>query len=131
MTIFLVKSKLSTAKKSKTTTFSRVFQIFLTIFLVKSKLNFWTKNEDFEQCDTNKTFIKVQNLIWFLQHHKLENRWQSKKFYSSTHCGKNSNFGSKIFFVINKTETQDFFNSISMQNQIQIFEQKFEFCLSV
>ena len=33
-------------------TFSRVFHtnFFLTIFLVKSKLNFWTKNEDFEQC---------------------------------------------------------------------------------
>ena len=42
LTIFLVKSKLSTAKKSKTTTFSRVFHqnFFLTIFLVKSKL--WT-----------------------------------------------------------------------------------------
>ena len=51
LTIFLVKSKLSTAKKSKTTTFSRVFtQNNSTIFLGKSKLNFWTKNEDFEQC---------------------------------------------------------------------------------
>ena len=41
LTIFLVKSKLSTAKKSKTTTFSRVFhpKIFLTFFLVKSKLS--------------------------------------------------------------------------------------------
>ena len=52
---FLVKSKLSTAKKSKTTTFSRVFHEFFTRkkidnFLVKSKLNFWTKIEDFEQC---------------------------------------------------------------------------------
>ena len=48
---FLVKSKLSTAKKSKTAPFSRVFtQNNSTIFLVKSQLNFWTKNEDFEQC---------------------------------------------------------------------------------
>ena len=47
LTIFLMKSKLSTAKKSKTTTFSRVFP---PNFLGKSKLNFWTKNEDFEQC---------------------------------------------------------------------------------
>ena len=41
LTIFLVKSKLSTAKKSKTTTFSRVFhpKFFLTIFLVKAKLS--------------------------------------------------------------------------------------------
>ena len=40
LTIFLVKSKLSTAKKPKTSTFSRVFpQFFLTIFLVKSKLS--------------------------------------------------------------------------------------------
>ena len=51
LTIFLVKSKLSTAKKSKTTTFSRVFHPQkIDDFLGKSKLNFWTKNEDFEQC---------------------------------------------------------------------------------
>ena len=50
LTIFLVKSKLSTAKKSKTTTFSRVFHSKkIDNFLGKSKLNFWTKNEDFEQ----------------------------------------------------------------------------------
>merc|ERR1711860_32915 len=51
LTIFLVKSKLSTAKKSKTTIFSRVFhpRKFGNV-LGKSKLNFWTKNEDFEQC---------------------------------------------------------------------------------
>ena len=49
--IFLVKSKLSTAKKSKTTTFSRDFHPKkIDDFLGKSKLNFWTKNEDFEQC---------------------------------------------------------------------------------
>ena len=52
LTIFLVKSKLSTAKKSKTTTFSRVFHPKqFDNFLGKSKLNFCTKNEDFEQCD--------------------------------------------------------------------------------
>ena len=51
LTIFLVKSKLSTAKKFKTTTFSRVFHPQkIDNFLKKSKLNFWTKNEDFEQC---------------------------------------------------------------------------------
>ena len=51
LTIFLVKSKLSTAKKSKTAAFSRVFtQNNWTTFLGKSKLNFWTTNEDFEQC---------------------------------------------------------------------------------
>ena len=44
LTIFLVKSKLSTAKKSKTTTFSRVFHPKkIDNFLGKSKLNFWTK----------------------------------------------------------------------------------------
>ena len=47
-------TKLSTAKKSKTSTFSRVFHPKkLTIFsenLENLKLNFWTKNEDFEQC---------------------------------------------------------------------------------
>ena len=48
---FLVKSKLSTAKKSKTTTFSQVFHPKnVGNFLGKSKVNFWTKNEDFEQC---------------------------------------------------------------------------------
>ena len=50
--IFLVKSKLPTAKKSKTAAFSRVVtHNNSTIFLRKSLLNFWTKNEDFEQCD--------------------------------------------------------------------------------
>ena len=52
LTTFLFKSKLSTAKRSKTTTFSRVCHPKkLTIFLGKSKLNFWRKNYDFEQCD--------------------------------------------------------------------------------
>ena len=52
LTIFLVKSKLSTAKKPKTTTFSRVFHPKKsTILLGKSKLDFCTKKyEDFEQC---------------------------------------------------------------------------------
>ena len=87
-TIFLVKSKLSIATKSKTTTFSRVFhprknrQFFSWIqscqqlkspkpqhfhefltpqkignFLGKSKLNFWTKNEDLEQCAPPSSFF--------------------------------------------------------------------------
>jgi len=48
LTIFLVKSNLSTAKKSKTTTFSRVFHPKkIDNFLGKSKLHFWTKTEDF------------------------------------------------------------------------------------
>ena len=52
LTIFRVKSKLPTAKKPKTTTFSRVFPPKKNDnFLGKSKLNFWTKNEDFEQCE--------------------------------------------------------------------------------
>ena len=51
LTIFLVKSKLSTAKKSKTKIFSRVFHPpKIDNFLGKSKLNFWTKNEDFVLC---------------------------------------------------------------------------------
>ena len=51
LTIFLVKSKLSLAKKSKTTTFSRVFHPpKIDNFLRKSKLNFWT-----QKC-TKKTF---------------------------------------------------------------------------
>ena len=50
---FLVKSKLSTVKKSETTTYSRVFHPKkIDNSLGKSKLNFWTKNEDFEQCAT-------------------------------------------------------------------------------
>ena len=53
LAIFLVKSKLSTAKKSKITTFSRIFlPKKIDNFHGKSKLNFWTKNEDFEQCVT-------------------------------------------------------------------------------
>ena len=53
---FFVKSKLLTAKMSKTEAFSRVFtQNNSTIFLGKSKLNLWTKNEDFEQCEQSST----------------------------------------------------------------------------
>merc|ERR1712004_91188 len=53
LTIFLVKSKLSTAKKSKTATFSRFFHPKkIDNFLGKSKLNYWTKNGDLEQCDS-------------------------------------------------------------------------------
>ena len=52
-----MKSKLSTAKKSKTTTFSRVFTPKeIDNLLGKSKLNFWTKSEDFEQCDLAQIF---------------------------------------------------------------------------
>ena len=61
LTIFLVKSKLSTAKKSKTAAFSRVFtQNNSTIFLGKSKLNFWSKNKDFEHYE-NETFWVIFN----------------------------------------------------------------------
>ena len=45
LTIFLVKSKLSTAKKSNPPSKKKI-----DIFFAKLKLNFWTKNEDFEQC---------------------------------------------------------------------------------
>ena len=48
LTIFLVKSKLSIAKKSKTTTFSRIFHPkTIDNFFGKSKLNFWTKKWKF------------------------------------------------------------------------------------
>ena len=51
LAIFLVKSKLSIAEKFKTTAFSRVFHPQkIDNFLRISKLDFWTKNEDFEQC---------------------------------------------------------------------------------
>ena len=51
LTILLVKSKFLTVQNSKTAVFSRVFtQNNSTIFLGEVKLNFWTKNEDFEQC---------------------------------------------------------------------------------
>ena len=42
----------------KTPTFSRVFHpIKIDNFLGKSKLNFWTKNEDFEQCASEKCLL--------------------------------------------------------------------------
>ena len=51
LTIFFVKSKLSTAKKSKTPTFSRVFHPQKSIIFSKNQnWNFRQKNEDFEQC---------------------------------------------------------------------------------
>ena len=64
LTIFLVKSKLSTAKKSKTTTFSRVFHPKkIDNYLGKSKLIFRTKNEAFEQCDYKSLKITWKSLI--------------------------------------------------------------------
>ena len=47
LTIFLVKSKLSTAKKYKTTTFSRVFHPKNRQFSREIKVEFLDKNEDF------------------------------------------------------------------------------------
>ena len=46
LTIFLVKSKL----RSPNPQHLNIFTSFSDNFLRKSKLNFWTKNEDFEQC---------------------------------------------------------------------------------
>ena len=59
-----MKSKLSTAKESKTTIFSRVFHPKkIDNFIGKSKLDFWTKNEDFEQCEyISKESRKGKNL---------------------------------------------------------------------
>ena len=59
-------------KKSKTTTFSRVFHPQkIDNFLGKSKLNFWTKNEDFEQCGSVKSKLVSNNLLndksWILR----------------------------------------------------------------
>ena len=72
-----MKSKLSSAKKSKTTTFSPVFlPKKIDNFLGKSKLNFWTKNEDFEQCvrqylvnDFGKINEERESLKNYLRHH--------------------------------------------------------------
>ena len=53
LTIFLVKSKLSTAKKSKTTTFSRVFH-------PKKNRKFSREIKvDFEQCEKIETFLHI------------------------------------------------------------------------
>ena len=76
LTIFLVNSKLWTAKKSKTTTFSRVFHPKkIHNFLGKSKLNFWTKNEDFEQC-VKKEFEFWSGNIYFFTFFQLH--WDVK-----------------------------------------------------
>ena len=63
LTIFLVKSKLSTAKKSKTTTFSRVFHqnFFLTIFLVKSKLSTAKKSKTVQNPNIFTSFSPQKN----------------------------------------------------------------------
>ena len=53
LTIFLVKSKLSQLKSPKPQRFHEFFtKKKFDNLLGKSKLNFWTKNEDFEQCDS-------------------------------------------------------------------------------
>ena len=69
-----MKSKLVTAKKSKTTIFSRVFHPQkIDDFLGKSKLNFWTKNEDFEQCalKEEKSHYGICNVKQQGNHHLL------------------------------------------------------------
>ena len=74
---FLVNSKLSTAKKSKTTTFSRVFHPKkIDNFLGKSKLNFWTKNEDFEQCVKRNCHV-TKCSSWDLKEPHRKNRQSS------------------------------------------------------
>ena len=52
--------------KSKTTTFSRVFHPKKKIdnFLGKSKLNFWTKNEDLEQCALLSNTIGIAKVLF-------------------------------------------------------------------
>ena len=74
LTIFLVKSKLSTAKKSQTAAF---FMSFHLKQFGKSKLNFWTKNEDFEQC---VRLTRVRGTFWRLRsckrHLTVVFRWQ-------------------------------------------------------
>ena len=53
-----------TAKKYKSTTFSRVFQPQkIDNFLGKAKLNFWTKNEDFEHCALGRAENEIRNQI--------------------------------------------------------------------
>ena len=57
LTIFLVKSKLSSAKKSKTTTFSQDFHPKqFNNFSREIKVEFLDKNVDFEQCE-HRVFI--------------------------------------------------------------------------
>ena len=81
LTIFLVKSKLSTAKNPKTPTFSRVFHSKkIDNFLRKSKLNFWTKNEDFEQCG-----LPLCKFFFFLC---LQTSLNSESFYKICPLGK-------------------------------------------
>ena len=71
--IFHVKSKLLTAKKSKSTTFSRVFDPKkIDNFLGKSRLN-WTKNEGFEQCEGERDLIIVA------QSEQTHSGWKSLK----------------------------------------------------
>ena len=64
LTIFLMKSKLSTAKKSKTPQhFHQFFTPKIDNCLGKSKLNFWIKNEDFEQCGST---FNIAELYWIM-----------------------------------------------------------------
>ena len=65
LTIFLVKSKLSTAKKPKTTTFSRVFHPKNRQFSQEIKVEFLDKNEDFEQCVTQEWMLKGPHFGWW------------------------------------------------------------------
>ena len=70
LTIFLVKSKLSTAKKSKThNTFTSFSPQKVDNFLGKSKLNFWTRNKDFEECicTWKNALVRLVILLAFLQ----------------------------------------------------------------
>ena len=84
LTNFLVKSKLSTAKKSKTTTFSRFFHPKkIDNFLGKSK---WTKNEDFEQCGK---LVKKSH---------FDNKKISSNWMTDLHMCKNLAFNFFFYF---------------------------------
>ena len=81
---FSRESKLSTAKKSKTKAFSRVFHPNkLTIFFGKSTLNFWTKNEDFEQCGWRSYLLFFKKDCWGVYLVDLElSKWTKSLFLS-------------------------------------------------
>ena len=89
LAIFLVKSKLSTAKKSKTAAFSRVFtQNNSTMFLGKSKLNFLDKKWRFRtvclESNWNRSFAHSSACSCAIQvkDSLRTNRWLIRTFWT-------------------------------------------------
>ena len=100
-TIFSGKQSCQQLKNLKPQHFHEFFtQNNSTIFLGKSKLNFWTKNEDFEQC----AFVIVGPRAWQQQQRQQSDRETFDCVWSDCQHGVCVSTISKYYFFLGQTK---------------------------